>query len=168
MGVTQEMTTVARSFYVYWLQCGARCYFGATTDPARRLRQHNGELAGGARRTTASGPWHFHCIISGLRTWQEALCLEWALKYHSKRCRCIDTRKAALEGVLQRERWTSNSPPASEVSLVVEYLPLSYGSPPIAAEPNAARAVRNTRRACRDPPRRKKKAFKAKLHGVTY
>ncbi|MEE2887659.1 MAG: GIY-YIG nuclease family protein [Planctomycetota bacterium] len=32
-------------------------YVGITTDVERRLRQHNGELPGGAKATRANRPW---------------------------------------------------------------------------------------------------------------
>ena len=42
---------------VYLLQCADRSlYAGVTTDLARRLQQHNGRLAGGARYTKARRP----------------------------------------------------------------------------------------------------------------
>ena len=42
---------------VYLLQCADQSlYAGVTTDVARRLQQHNGQLAGGARYTKARRP----------------------------------------------------------------------------------------------------------------
>ena len=42
---------------VYLLQCADRSlYAGVTTDLARRLQPHNGQLAGGARYTQARRP----------------------------------------------------------------------------------------------------------------
>ena len=39
-------------YWVYLLRCGdGSLYAGITTDPARRLRQHRGELSGGAKYT---------------------------------------------------------------------------------------------------------------------
>lgn len=42
---------------VYLVQCAdGTFYTGITTDPQRRLRQHNGELVGGARYTRPRRP----------------------------------------------------------------------------------------------------------------
>ena len=61
-------------YYVYWIRAAKNLhYIGATTRPVKRLKQHNGEMKGGAMRTNNKGPWRFHCIISGFRTWKEAL-----------------------------------------------------------------------------------------------
>lgn len=39
-------------YWVYLLRCAdGSLYAGITTDPARRLRQHKGELSGGAKYT---------------------------------------------------------------------------------------------------------------------
>ncbi|MBR6114995.1 MAG: GIY-YIG nuclease family protein [Oscillospiraceae bacterium] len=44
-------------YWVYLLRCeGGTLYAGITVDPARRLRQHRGELPGGARYTAAHPP----------------------------------------------------------------------------------------------------------------
>ena len=44
-------------YWVYLLRCeDGSFYAGITTDPARRLRQHAGQLAGGAKYTAAHPP----------------------------------------------------------------------------------------------------------------
>lgn len=157
-----------RNYYVYWLQSGNRAYIGATVNPARRLRQHNGELVGGARRTRLRGPWHFHCVVTGFRTWREALQYEWAAKHYSRRCRSIAARGAAIDMLHARERWTSNSPLASEVDLQVEFSPTLYGEPPRDTPAGNAVASRGRREQRRGASQPKRRAFKTRLHGVSY
>jgi len=44
-------------WHVYLLRCAdGTLYTGIATEPQRRLRQHNGELAGGARYTSGRRP----------------------------------------------------------------------------------------------------------------
>ena len=46
-----------QNWFVYILRCGdGSLYTGVTTDPQRRLRQHRGEIGGGARYTRARLP----------------------------------------------------------------------------------------------------------------
>ena len=115
----------SNAFHVYWIRasCGNRHYIGATVSPQRRLRQHNGDLCGGAKRTRGRGPWTFVCIVSGFRTWREALQFEWAFNNHSRRCRSVEGRLSALDLLMRRDRWTSNAPPSSEVPLTVRMWP---------------------------------------------
>jgi putative endonuclease len=48
---------VAEAWYVYLLRChDDTLYTGVTTDLARRLRQHNGQLSGGPRYTRGRRP----------------------------------------------------------------------------------------------------------------
>ncbi len=43
----------------------SRTYIGFTTNPHRRLRQHNGEIKGGAYRTGKGRPWEQVCVVYG-------------------------------------------------------------------------------------------------------
>lgn len=46
-----------RKWFVYMLRCGdGSLYTGITTDVRRRLRQHRGEIKGGARYTRSRRP----------------------------------------------------------------------------------------------------------------
>jgi len=48
-------------------------YIGFTVNPNRRLRQHNGELSAGARRTHKCRPWEFVCVLHGFPSKHHAL-----------------------------------------------------------------------------------------------
>ena len=72
--------------FVYILQStiqANKSYVGVTNNLTRRLRQHNGQLAGGGSYTRAHHPWRFYAIFAtGNR--HDALSIEWKIK-HSKR-----------------------------------------------------------------------------------
>jgi predicted GIY-YIG superfamily endonuclease len=153
-----------KKYYCYWIVSGRCNYIGATVDPKKRLRQHNSILKGGARRTRGK-LWHFHCLISGFRTWREALCYEWSLKYHSRHCRGIESRQLALEKLMLKERWTSNSPLASEVPLTYQYSPTEYGMPP---DKLPSPKINKTHTTKSTEKKKKRRVYKKKLHGVTY
>lgn len=80
----------SKPWYVYLLQCeDDNTYIGATVDPERRLRQHNKELVGGARRTTAKSAcgllWQRILYVSGFRDNHHALQFEWRWKFLSRK-----------------------------------------------------------------------------------
>lgn len=55
-------------------------YVGSTTDPSRRLRQHNGTLSGGGKYTAQHRPWQMRAIFGPYANRSEALKAEMALK----------------------------------------------------------------------------------------
>jgi predicted GIY-YIG superfamily endonuclease len=59
-------------------------YIGATKDVDRRLRQHNGEIVGGARatgiRVSQGLIWKRACYIKNIPDWRSALQIEWRWK----------------------------------------------------------------------------------------
>lgn len=107
---------------VYILEKDSYTYVGVSPDPQRRLRQHNGEMKGGARYTTSKGTgWKQVCVISGCNKIQ-ALQMEWAIKHCPPRhVGGLHNRLHKLYQVLKRERWTSKSPLTSSIPLHITW-----------------------------------------------
>lgn len=104
------------SWYCYCLQSNSKCtYIGSTIDPDRRLRQHNRELAGGAKATGRAEGWKRICCVTGFPDERSALQFEWKWKHSSKKKRGspLEKRLLALEDLLNSEQSTSNAQPFS-------------------------------------------------------
>ncbi len=106
------------TWYVYLLLNAAktRTYVGATVDPDRRLRQHNGELRGGAR-ATAGDSWTRVCLVRGFPDERAALQFEWMWKHLTRRLKhggsALERRYATLQTLIARGKSSSNSLPFS-------------------------------------------------------
>lgn len=84
-------------------QCAGDYYIGYTVNPLRRLRQHNGEIVNGARRTSRRGrPWTIVCCVSGFTEDRAALKFEWCWQHPTASARLKHTlaaSAAALRGL---------------------------------------------------------------------
>jgi len=114
---------------VYLLQSTKRprrTYVGCTCcSVRRRLRQHNGEICGGAKQTETARPWVVRTIVSGFRTRQEALQFEFAWRRVHRRGRHVYSLRGrcnSLQQLCSMSRWSRNAPPAEEVPLRVVHL----------------------------------------------
>ena len=92
-------------------------YVGATVDLNRRLRQHNGEIKGGAHATTSKvkkgKTWKRVCYVSGFPDWNATLQFEWRWKQISRKLEKkmfpLERRMKALHQLLCLERPTTKS-----------------------------------------------------------
>jgi structure-specific endonuclease subunit SLX1 len=112
------------NYYVYLLESSnGSTYVGATINLNRRLRQHNGIIKGGAKRTTGivsrGESWKRHCYVSGFPDWKSALQFEWrwkqiSRKIYSKKSSPIEKRIQALNQLLLLDKSTSSAIPFEE------------------------------------------------------
>ena len=56
-----------------------RDYIGSAKNFSKRIRQHNGEIKGGAKRTQGR-VWTLHKTVVGFTDWRACLKFEWHLK----------------------------------------------------------------------------------------
>ena len=74
-----------QTYYVYILECGdGTFYTGITTDVKRRLRQHNGEIVGGAKYTAARRPVELLTQSVAIESRSLASKLEYKVKQQKK------------------------------------------------------------------------------------
>lgn len=93
-----------KGYYCYLLVSlkSGRTYIGYTSDPYRRLRQHNGEIQGGARSTHAHRPYRLHCIVGRFKTPSQAMKFEYRWKHGAKG---LEGRLIGVAKLLSRDEW---------------------------------------------------------------
>jgi structure-specific endonuclease subunit SLX1 len=114
-----------KAWFVYLLVADdGATYVGATVDLEHRLRQHNGQIGGGAKAThvrVARGQtWRRHCYVSGFPENHAALLLEWRWKSlcgvvqrQTQSLEPLERRLEALQRLLALDRPTSKATPYS-------------------------------------------------------
>ncbi|CAM6098833.1 unnamed protein product [Calypogeia fissa] len=97
-----------------------KTYVGVSFDVRRRLRQHNGEIAGGAKSCRPGRPWRLVYTIQGFHSRNEACQFEWKWKSTAAKYRVVvhqesettespllTRRRETLAKVLKsKEEWT--------------------------------------------------------------
>lgn len=92
-----------------------KTYVGITPDLDRRLRQHNGEISGGAAATKGLA-WERVAHVKGFPDHRAALQFEWRWKQISRRLvgSPVKRRFAALQELLSLDRPTSAAVPYAD------------------------------------------------------
>ncbi len=101
------------SYYIYLLYNTAnnKTYIGITNNRERRIRQHNGDLSGGARYTKnnkENGEWNYFGFIEGdgdcVINKNLALSIEKKIKLRSRKFKLspIERRLKAIELILDQ------------------------------------------------------------------
>jgi len=113
-----------KSYFVYLLSSTtkSRTYVGCTCNLTRRLRQHNGEIKGGAKYTKYGRPWKMICYVKGFPNKRTAYQFEWRMHNPPKRRHGVDGRMVSLAEVLSLERFTKTCIPTSQLDLEVVWL----------------------------------------------
>lgn len=113
-------------------------YCGTTNNFTRRLRQHNCEIAGGARYTTRchQGGWKPLFVIWGFANRSQALSFEW----HVKRCpvhpgTAPSRRRQQVVCTLHNTRWWEKFPPCPTDMYLEHYPTMLYYEVPQLHEP---------------------------------
>jgi predicted GIY-YIG superfamily endonuclease len=76
-------------------------YIGSTNNRIRRLRQHNGELVGGARYTHANkgpGEWRFYGYVENLEK-RVALSIEKRIQIRARKMKARDPLQRRLDAI---------------------------------------------------------------------
>lgn len=127
---TNNNTGKIQQHYVYLLKNNSRrTYVGYTVDPPRRLRQHNGEIVGGAKRTRRGRPWEMLCYISGFLDKKTALQFEWANNHPKTKRWCVNGRLKTIAEILLWNQFTRTAIPTKEMSLTIHWLKQGYELP---------------------------------------
>lgn len=92
-------------------------YVGASVDVDRRLRQHKGELSGGAYATKRGTGWRRACHVVGFPDSRSALQFEWRWKQLSRKepsKNPMERRIRGLCALVNLDKATSAAKPFSE------------------------------------------------------
>jgi predicted GIY-YIG superfamily endonuclease len=100
---------------------GRKTYVGATINMNHRLRQHNGEIKGGAKYTTShSDVWSIAFTVDNFPNYNELLKFEWKLKKCSRKYNTgtpLKNRVLGLIDLINSGKSTKSSMPFSEYQL---------------------------------------------------
>ena len=132
---------------------GGASYCGTTNCLVRRVRQHNGQISGGARytsrRRTGQTTWRPAWAVRGFASRAQTLSFEWHLKRASAGCGPPERRRERqLQATLSHGRWWKVHGPCPRILEVIWW----GTTPPVIAGEEGTLPFSNTLTAGAWPP----------------
>ena len=104
-----------------------KTYVGITHNFKKRLRQHNGEIVGGANKTKRARPWQRIAFVEGFPTKVDALHFEWRMQ-HQKVGGGVSMRslmgRIGPDGIIKVLRRVMKLPRATKKAKRIKDMPL--------------------------------------------
>lgn len=96
-----------------------KTYVGYTNNPERRIRQHNGIIKGGAKKTRHGAPWRMVLKIIGFKNKIEALQIEWMWQHPLK----SKKTRGLIRQMKQKGKIGSYSRKLKELQIILSLFP---------------------------------------------
>lgn len=114
---------IKAKYFVYLLKSTVSnsTYIGFTVDVKRRLRQHNGEITGGSKKTRKNRPWKLVLYVTGFEYERTALQYEFCIQHTKKHRRGtgVANKIKIMKALLKQDRICSTAPLNSEFKKVI-------------------------------------------------
>jgi predicted GIY-YIG superfamily endonuclease len=114
--------------YLLKSEVSNRTYVGYTVNLKKRIRQHNGEIKGGAKKTQKYRPWKLVAWVTGFPYERTALqyefCVQRTKKY--RRTSGVKNKLFIMKMLLHQEKICSTAPLNSEMKLAIFFKDISY------------------------------------------
>lgn len=117
-------------YFIYLLksETASRTYIGYSVNVFRRLKQHNGILSGGAKKTQKGRPWKLIMFVSGFNYEKTAYQYEFCIQHPPKgtKRRGILNQMKIMKRLLRKDKICKTAPPNKENKYILFFMEEKY------------------------------------------